>query len=303
MNHDRVSTSIVLNDRIPGIAQAQFATLARHLKNTVPLLFAVFVMLAFAMGCGSDSTEAVATPASTADTSSEPTATPSGNGQGAGASAPGQTRQGGQGNEQGLTQEPGPTATVSTPGETLPAEPPVTPTAPPATETPGPASGPTSTPGADLVSRSGEERNTSPDVSRADLQALVAGNNAFAFDLYGVLSESGGNLFFSPHSISTALAMAYAGARDETEHQMADTLGFELAQDRLHPAFNALDLSLSDRSDDNGDFRINIANSGLGTGGLRVSSRFPGHSGSELRRRSPSGGFSTGPGGRSSAHQ
>ena len=186
----------------------------------------------------------------------------------AGTIAPGQTRQGGQGDEPGLTQEPGPTAIVATPGRTSPAEPPVTPAARPATETPGPASGPTSHRRAlNLVSRSGEERNTSPDVSQADLQTLVAGNYAFAFDLYGALSESGGNLFFSPHSISTALAMAYAGARNETERQMADTLRFELPQDRLHPAFNVLDLSLSARLDDDGDFRLNIANSVWGQEG------------------------------------
>ena len=63
----------------------------------------------------------------------------------------------------------------------------------------------------------------------------MAGNSAFAFDLYRTLSSEDGNLFFSPYSISQALAMTYAGARGETERQMADTLHFALPQDALHP--------------------------------------------------------------------
>jgi serpin B len=76
---------------------------------------------------------------------------------------------------------------------------------------------------------------------------LVAGNNRFAFGLYQTLADEGGNLFFSPFSISAALAMTYAGARGETEQQMAHTLHFTLPQERLHPAFNALDAALVGR--------------------------------------------------------
>ncbi len=74
---------------------------------------------------------------------------------------------------------------------------------------------------------------------------LVAGNRDFAVRLYQQLSAQPGNLFFSPHSISTALAMTYAGARGETERQMAQTLGFTLPQAQLHPAFAALDAALA----------------------------------------------------------
>ena len=49
-----------------------------------------------------------------------------------------------------------------------------------------------------------------------DLQKLIADNNQFAFDLYGQLKNNSGNLFFSPYSISTALAMTYAGSRNNT---------------------------------------------------------------------------------------
>ena len=98
-----------------------------------------------------------------------------------------------------------------------------------------------------------------------DLADLVGGNSAFAFDLYRTLATEDGNLFYSPYSISLALAMTYAGARGETERQMAETLRFRLPQERLHPTFNALDLQLASRGDgargeDDEGFRLNIAN-------------------------------------------
>ena len=70
--------------------------------------------------------------------------------------------------------------------------------------------------------------------------ALVDGNNAFAVDLYGQLKNENGNLFFSPESISTAFAMAFAGARSSTASAMAATFHFALPPDRLHPAMAAL---------------------------------------------------------------
>ncbi len=75
---------------------------------------------------------------------------------------------------------------------------------------------------------------------KADIDSLVSGNNAFAFDLYMRLAEEEGNLFFSPYSISSALAMTYAGARGETARQMASVLHFGLAPDRLHAALSDL---------------------------------------------------------------
>jgi serpin B len=112
--------------------------------------------------------------------------------------------------------------------------------------------------------QSDKQRITSPVASPADLAALVAGNDAFAFDAYQTLKDDG-NMFFSPYSISIALAMTYAGARSSTEQQMADTLHFTLPQDRLHPVLNNLDLVLNQRGvgaqgkDDKG-FRLNIVN-------------------------------------------
>jgi len=87
---------------------------------------------------------------------------------------------------------------------------------------------------ADIV-HSDKSRVTSPVVSQADMTSLVDGNNSFAFNLYQELKGSEGNMFFSPYSISLALAMTYAGARDSTAQQMAGTLHYILPQDSLHP--------------------------------------------------------------------
>ena len=115
------------------------------------------------------------------------------------------------------------------------------------------------------VLESGKERITSPDVGTSEQASLVEGNSAFAFDLYQALKEEDGNLFYSPFSISLALAMTYAGARGQTAEQMADTLQFLLDQNSLHRAFNWLDAELASRGEGakgkGGEgFRLNIVN-------------------------------------------
>jgi len=93
-----------------------------------------------------------------------------------------------------------------------------------------------------------------------DLQTVVKGNSDFCFDLYQELKGEEGNLFFSPYSISTALAMTYAGARGETEKQMAQVLHFPLTQESMHPAFSKLQSDLN-AIQNKGDVQISIANS------------------------------------------
>jgi serpin B len=120
-------------------------------------------------------------------------------------------------------------------------------------------------PAAGEVLKSGKERITSPDVSSNEQALLVEGNSAFAFALYQALTGKEGNLFYSPYSISLALAMTYAGARGESAQQMADTLKFLLEQERLHPAFNWLDAELAKRGEgaagkDGERFRLNVVN-------------------------------------------
>jgi serpin B len=133
-----------------------------------------------------------------------------------------------------------------------------------------------------------------PAASAAELAELVGGNAAFSFDLYQALrTEKDGNVVYSPYSLSLALAMAYAGARGETERQMADTLHFRLPQEQLHPAFNALDQELERRGQgasgtEGRGFRLNVVNALWGQKDYRFQSEFFGllaaNYGAEMKR-------------------
>jgi len=131
----------------------------------------------------------------------------------------------------------------------------------------------TETPSSDI------QREPAPPVAATHLDALAAGNSDFAFDLFQTIRPDDQNLFFSPYSISLALAMTYAGARNETEMQMADTLHFTLPQNDLHPTFNALDQDLAGRSELVGPeeaegFQLNIANALWGQEGYSFLPEF-----------------------------
>ena len=78
-------------------------------------------------------------------------------------------------------------------------------------------------------------------VPEADWKALAEGNNAFALDLYKKLAAAKpGNLIVSPFSVTSALGMAYAGARGDTATEMANTLHYTLPPDRLHPTLGGV---------------------------------------------------------------
>ena len=90
-------------------------------------------------------------------------------------------------------------------------------------------------------------------------EKVVAGNNQFALDLYGQIKSLDGNLFYSPYSISTAMAMTYAGAENETAKQMAQTLHFELAPVDFHTDFGHL-INQLNLQGQKGDYQLSIAN-------------------------------------------
>jgi len=143
---------------------------------------------------------------------------------------------------------------------------------------PSPPPTPPSPPQQGQELQSDKQRITSPIASSADLAALVEDNSIFALDTYQNLPDDG-NIFFSPYSISIALAMTYAGARQSTEQQIADTLHFTLPQDRLHPVFNSLDMELSQRGQgakgkDEKGFRLNIVNAIWGQKGFTFLQNF-----------------------------
>ena len=126
----------------------------------------------------------------------------------------------------------------------------------------GNSSSPPSPPANEL--RSDKVRVTAPAVSAEDAAALANDNLAFGVDMHLALrSIEPGNFIFSQTSISTALAMLYAGAATTTAAEMADALNFGLPAERLHPGFNALDLALTTppAGSNAAAFRLSVANS------------------------------------------
>ncbi|MCU4741046.1 serpin family protein [Natronoglomus mannanivorans] len=96
------------------------------------------------------------------------------------------------------------------------------------------------------------ELATDPEIDEESLARQVRGNVDFSLDLLAQLRTEAPdeNLFYSPYSVSVALAMTYAGARRETATEMADALRYELGQDDLHPAFGALEAEFARRNED-----------------------------------------------------
>ncbi len=84
------------------------------------------------------------------------------------------------------------------------------------------------------------EERTLPPIDESTKTAADDAN-AFALDLYARIAQrEPANVFFSPTSISTALAMAYAGARGQTAEEMARALHFSLEGEALHHAVAGL---------------------------------------------------------------
>jgi len=52
------------------------------------------------------------------------------------------------------------------------------------------------------------------------VNSVVNASNQFAFDLYSALKGEEGNIFFSPYSLSIAMAMAYEGARGQSAKEI-----------------------------------------------------------------------------------
>ncbi len=86
--------------------------------------------------------------------------------------------------------------------------------------------------------------------------AFVVSNDGFASDLYAQLGKKPGNVFVSPSSISTALAMTYGGAKGATAKEMAKAMHFDLPTSDLHDAFHSLLARLDSTGGKNPELRI-----------------------------------------------
>jgi len=84
----------------------------------------------------------------------------------------------------------------------------------------------------------------------------VSAINAFAIDVYSQLAAESGNLFFSPYSISSALAMTFAGASGDTYAEMAKTLYFTGREQGIHAAMKSLQDRYDSIPEENGTFSV-----------------------------------------------
>uniref|UniRef100_A0A8C5MQ71 Leukocyte elastase inhibitor n=1 Tax=Leptobrachium leishanense TaxID=445787 RepID=A0A8C5MQ71_9ANUR len=101
-----------------------------------------------------------------------------------------------------------------------------------------------------------DDINGLAQVSR-NMDSLSASNGTFALNLFQRLSEDNkSNLFFSPFSVSSALAMVFLGTKGNTAAQMSQVLQFDKAK-ALHTDFQTL---ISDINKPGMDYLLRTAN-------------------------------------------
>jgi len=105
-----------------------------------------------------------------------------------------------------------------------------------------------------------------------DTLAATSSSNEFGVDLYRRLADQKGNVFFSPLSIETALAMAQAGARGQTADEMAAVLRFRLPREKIHAGFADLIRELSGGRNDG--FTLAVANAMWGQKGYPFNAAY-----------------------------
>jgi len=105
-----------------------------------------------------------------------------------------------------------------------------------------------------------------------DIEDVVTGNNEFSFSLYDEINNEAANVFFSPYSISSALAMTYNGAREKTKEEMADVMNFNKNEESLSKNFSALNSHITNLTSKK--IQLNIANSIWGQQDYGFEKRF-----------------------------
>ena len=109
--------------------------------------------------------------------------------------------------------------------------------------------------------------------AEGDMKSIANSVNAFSFDLYMKCRKPNENLFLSPYSAAVALTMAYAGARGETESQMAKVLHYAPGQGTVHKALSDLQRTILSSGGSTGP-ELNIANALWGQQGYTFEEPF-----------------------------
>jgi len=120
-----------------------------------------------------------------------------------------------------------------------------------------------------------ERAQPTASATKDEIATAVRGVNEFSFDFYARVKKGKGNIFISPYSISTALAMTYGGARGNTGAEMEKTLHFTLTQ-RQHAAFGALikDLNATEKNGKPRGYQLSVANRLFGSKGYEFLQPF-----------------------------
>lgn len=111
------------------------------------------------------------------------------------------------------------------------------------------------------------QRAGAPRSASAEVTELGKRNNEFAWNMYGQLKGERGNLFFSPYSLRTALAMTFAGAKGETATQMEQAVRLAPKDETMHAAFAQTAKGLE--PGEKGGYKLTVANSLWGQKGYR----------------------------------
>jgi serpin B len=108
----------------------------------------------------------------------------------------------------------------------------------------------------------------------SEMQSVAQANNRFAFDLFADLRkgrEPVANMLISPLSISTALAMTYAGANGQTAEQMADVMHIDSLGNSAHVGFGGW---LADLNTERDGYELNIVNRLFAQEGMQLKAGF-----------------------------
>jgi serpin B len=100
-----------------------------------------------------------------------------------------------------------------------------------------------------------------PSASNEDVMKQAESINNFAVAMYRQLKDEGKNLFFSPYSITAALAMTAAGANGNTKQQILDALQVTLQGVAFDQAMSAIDQSIMSHADATAGLTLKVVNS------------------------------------------
>ena len=110
----------------------------------------------------------------------------------------------------------------------------------------------------------------------AAVSEVVNGNSQFALALYQNINadktSEGQNIFVSPYSISTALAMTYVGSRNNTQKQMASVLHLQISDTKLQTGYSSL--LAQTKATPTKHYKLEVANALWGQAGFHFEPAF-----------------------------